>query len=234
MTAQDDAPVLSLLEQITDAVQQAEASSKLAKEGKEASAASRAKTYDALALALQLHQIAQDSETAQAQLEKLYREREIKEPRKDANPFTRLAKLCFPGRTSVDYSRYAWALTSAEDQGHDPERFRDELNQCGLVYVAQIAKEVHQGESLDAAAQRVLDEGLAILRLRNSLASIEWPDGEDAVELVGIRGKDGRLHIYYHEAFGSDEDANKRIRGLARRRATARKPAKNTSASKDK
>lgn len=218
----DDTPVQSLLDQIADVVRQADDSAKMAKERKDASAASRSKTYDALAMALQLHQMAQDSPDTRTQLEGLYRDRGIKEPRKDANPLTRLAKLCFPNRTAVDYSRYAWALTSAELQDQSPERFRSELDQCGLVYVAQIAKEIVEGESHARAMERSLEEGLAVLRHRNSLASIEWPSSEEVVELVGVRGEDGQLHVYYHEAIGSEDDAKRRIRKLARRRATAK------------
>ncbi len=53
-----------------------------------------------------------------AALEAAFKEHAIR-ARVGSNPFTRLVKLCFPGRRPADYNRYAGVLRLAEHEGWD-------------------------------------------------------------------------------------------------------------------
>lgn len=142
------------------------------KAGDASRAVKHAKVYDALTLALTLARTAELSEDGNAQLEALYARHGIKKARKDANPFTRLVKLCFPNRRSVDYNRYAGALAFAEGLELGEETFRAELDEDGgLTRMADAAKYAIGCATPDSARQKL--EEARVKAFNNALADFE-------------------------------------------------------------
>ena len=83
--------------------------------------------WEAIATAYRVWRKARRDEAWRAALDAAYARHKVKEPRRDSNPFTRVVKLCFPGRKASDYSRYAGVLRHAEHEGWSPTRLEAEL-----------------------------------------------------------------------------------------------------------
>lgn len=208
MTAPTNDPVLNLLDQIGAVMKEVDGAKSAKVKGRDA-------TYQALGLALTLHFTAEESPQAAAQLEALFEKRKIK-ARAGANPMIRLVKLAFPGRTAVEYNRYAGALAVAVGMGFDEEQFIKELVFEGVIRMSNRARAVFKGETLEAAKQRIEADGLAILDKRKPLAIASWPQDEEVVLLIGVRADDGTLRIHYDPALANPEEALKRVRKLTR------------------
>ena len=215
MSTQTNDPVLNLFDEITAAVREVDEATQA---GESAKQTGHAKTYHALTLALRLHRVANTAPEAKAQLDQLYAERRIKPPRKDANPFTRLAKLCFPDRTAGDYSRYASVLLYAQQCEMDEDALEAELGDCGLTLLAQIAKTVQQGESRSESEIREKNEGLHILEKWGELATIDLPLNAEVGTALLVRRIDGGVDVHYHPALDDADEAWKRVRKIARRK----------------
>lgn len=208
----------SIMDEIDEALAEADDATAKAKavmaDASAASTVARAKTYDALVSAYKLHRLTQSSEDAAERLDALFRERKIKF-RKDANRFTRLVRLCFPKRTATDYTRYAWAITFADDWDKSPDAFREELEQDGLTYIAKQTKAVYDcGTGVD---DQLDSDGLAVLRAQPARTKIDLPGEDQLVLLMGVRGADGSVDVYYHSALMDEDAAWKLVRSLVQR-----------------
>jgi hypothetical protein len=79
-------------------------------------AAQREGLRQALRKAYHVHRKSEADAGWRAALEAAFKERGVR-ARAGSNPFTRLVKLCFPGRRPADYHRYAAVLRLAEHEG---------------------------------------------------------------------------------------------------------------------
>ena len=89
-------------------------------------AAQREGLRKALGKAYHVHRQSKSDADWRAALEAAYEEREVR-ARSNSNPFTRLVKLCFPGRRAADYHRYAGVLRLAEHEGWNTKELEGAL-----------------------------------------------------------------------------------------------------------
>ena len=157
--------------------------------------------WDSLALALGIHRLVETNKKCQAEFEEMCKERDIRS-RKDAHPFIRLAKLCFPGRTSRDYHRYAGALGHADSKGWDAETFVEHLADRGSGGMSAMAKEDAASRNAKKGIIKQAPDYLGLLakswKKANTIAEFYSDDDGQvgAVLMLGERCDDGTFRVY--------------------------------------
>ena len=154
-------------------------------------AAQRKGLREALGKAFQAHLKSEADEDWGAALEAAYEERGVR-ARPGSNPFTRLVKLCFPGRRPADYHRYAGVLRLAEHEGWDAKELEGALAKPRAT-LAKLSRRVSRLGNPAPARRSPYERGRRLLAEAEPLGEFEadpaWKPG--LVLLIGEIGKDG-------------------------------------------
>ena len=154
-------------------------------------AAQRKGLREALGKAFQAHLKSEADEDWGAALEAAYEERGVR-ARPGSNPFTRLVKLCFPGRRPADYHRYAGVLRLAEHEGWDAKELEGALAKPRAT-LAKLSRRVSRLGNPAPARRSPYERGRRLLAEAEPLGEFEadpaWKRG--LVLLIGEIGKDG-------------------------------------------
>lgn len=174
----------------------------------------RAGVYDALGVACEIDCLADESEKYRQALQWLYRQQGIT-ARKDADPYTQLAKLCFRKLTSTTYNRYAKVLSAAADKGYGRRKLVTVLNRYGMdpSRWGVLKRELSAGVP---GRQRLSFAGLL------PLAEIDVPrsrTGARYVVFVAKRSQDRHFKLY-----GETDDPSLVRSAISKMRARSRPP----------
>ena len=154
-------------------------------------AAQREGLRKALGKAYHVHRKSESDANWGAALEAAYEEHEVR-ARAGSNPFTRLVKLCFPGRRPADYHRYAGVLRLAEHEGWDAKELEGALAKPRAT-LAKLSRRVSRLGNPAPARRSPYERGRRLLAEAEPLGEFEadpaWKPG--LVLLIGEIGKDG-------------------------------------------
>lgn len=110
--------------------------------------------YQTLVIAYRIIKAARKTREYKTELNRLYIDSSVDNPRTGSHKFTRLLRLCLPNRNSKQYNHYANALYCADKSDWDSGRFQKELRQPGgMSHLADIGRK-----------QRKEDEGRSTLK----------------------------------------------------------------------
>jgi hypothetical protein len=149
-------------------------------------AAQREGLRKALGKAYHVHRKSESDANWGAALEAAYKEHEVR-ARAGSNPFTRLVKLCFPGRRSADYHRYAGVLRLAEHKGWDTNQLEDTLAEPRAT-LAKLSGRSSRLKNPAPARRSPYERGGRLLGKARPLGKFK-PDGPSEAGLVLLIGE---------------------------------------------